>query len=29
MFEYLMKLGIDPDEPDYDKVTPFNLLSRN
>lgn len=28
MFNYLLKLGIDPDEPDYDKVTQFNLLSR-
>lgn len=29
MVDYLLKLGIEPDEPDYDKLTPFNLMSRS
>ena len=28
LFEYLIKLGINPDHPDYDEVTPFNLMSK-
>ena len=27
--DFLLKLKIQPDEPDYDEVTPFNLLSNN
>ena len=29
MVDYLLDLGVDPDEVDYDKITPFNLLSKN
>ena len=29
MIEYLLKLKIEPDEPDYDKQTPFQLISKN
>ena len=27
MFNFLIELGINPDAPDYDEVTPFNLMS--
>ena len=29
LFEFLLKLQIDPDQPDYDEVTPFNLMSKS
>lgn len=28
LVEYLINLGIDVDEPDYDGTTPFNILSK-
>ena len=28
MFEYFVSLKINPDLPDYDEVTPFNLMSK-
>ena len=27
LFDYLLSLNINPDQPDYDEVTPFNLVS--
>jgi hypothetical protein len=27
LFDFLIKLGINGDQPDYDEVTPFNLMS--
>ena len=29
MFEFVLSLGINADQPDYDEVTPFNLMSIN
>lgn len=29
MFDFILSLGINPDQPDYDEVTPFNLMSQN
>jgi ankyrin repeat protein len=27
MFDFVLSLGVNPDQPDYDEVTPFNLMS--
>jgi len=29
ILDFVFSLGINPDEPDYDEVTPFNLMSTN
>jgi hypothetical protein len=29
MLNFLLSLNINPDEPDYDEITPFNLLSKD
>ena len=28
IFEFLLKYNINPDQPDYDERTPFNILSK-
>ena len=27
LFDFIFSLGVNPDQPDYDEVTPFNLMS--
>ncbi len=29
LFDFIFSLGVNPDQPDYDEVTPFNLMSTN
>ncbi len=29
LFDFVFSLGVNPDQPDYDEVTPFNLMSTN
>lgn len=29
LFDFVLSLGVNPDQPDYDDVTPFNLMSTN
>lgn len=29
LFDFVLSLNVNPDQPDYDEITPFNLMSSN